>query len=115
MVIPPSGVSCTNCLYMLSFCMKRRISLFIATVFLAVQVLAFLHMAEFGLKDHKHQGKLCEISQYCELAKIAGVILPVIPAATHYVMASYIGVYSHNHNSLSYLPLQARAPPYTIC
>lgn len=51
--------------------MQRKFGLLFLVMFLAMQLLATLHMAEHGFVEHKHYGHSCGISLYCEQAKIA--------------------------------------------
>lgn len=49
--------------------MKRKLSLFLIVSFLGMQVLSFLHMAEYGFDEHEHNGRVCDVYLQCEHTK----------------------------------------------
>jgi len=52
--------------------MQKKLGLFVALLFLSVQVFSNLHMAKHGFAEHKHNGHVCDIYLHCEHSKIAG-------------------------------------------
>ncbi|MBI1364016.1 MAG: DUF2607 family protein [Proteobacteria bacterium] len=61
-------------------------ALFAALLFVAVQIGAVVHQAEYGPGEHKHHGEICQISVFSEHQKLSGtpetVIVPVYVALT---------------------------------
>jgi len=69
--------------------MKNRIALILAAVFFTAQMLSFQHMAEHGLKEHEHNGKICEVSTYYQQSKTfdSASSAPALATATSYIIA----------------------------
>ncbi len=44
--------------------MKKQLSIFLAVIFLAVQMGSFVHMAEHGFEHHEHGNNPCQIEAY---------------------------------------------------
>jgi hypothetical protein len=44
--------------------MKKQFSLFLAVMFLAVQISSFAHMAKHGFSHHEHNGNPCQVEAY---------------------------------------------------
>lgn len=91
--------------------MQKRTGLFIVLLFLSVQVLFTLHMAEHGFAEHKHNGHVCDIYLHCEHAKYStpggAVSLQAPPhIAFTIVLPELSFVRSEAHNASS-----PRAPP----
>lgn len=51
--------------------MNKKLSLFLILSILAVQVLSTLHIADYGLEEHKHNGQICDVYLHSEQAKSA--------------------------------------------
>ncbi len=49
--------------------MNKKSSFFLIVSFIAVQALAFLHMAHYGVNEHTHDGHICEIYLHGEQVK----------------------------------------------
>lgn len=91
--------------------MQKRIGLLIALLFLSVQVLSTLHMAEHGFAEHKHNGHVCDIYLHCEHSKIAGapaIDFSVDVAFVHLTLRPFTAVMLSQERHHSGDP---RAPP----
>ena len=53
--------------------MKRTTGLFMTALFLIVQMLSLLHMAEHCFAVHEHDGHVCSIYLHCERAKCVDI------------------------------------------
>ncbi len=62
--------------------MKKSFGILLAVLFLLVQTVSVMHMAEHGFAEHKHSGHTCEIYLYCDHGKLAGASTIDIPADT---------------------------------
>lgn len=49
--------------------MNRKLSLFLIISFLTVQALSALHMADYGLGEHEHNGHVCDVYLHSEHTK----------------------------------------------
>ncbi|MDG1287444.1 MAG: hypothetical protein P8P30_07745 [Rickettsiales bacterium] len=49
--------------------MNKKLSLFLILSFLAVQVFSTLHMVDYGLEKHEHNGQICDIYLHFEQSK----------------------------------------------
>ena len=58
--------------------MKKRSGLLLSAVFLSVQILSILHLAQYGFEQHQHNGHLCEIFIHNEKTQHADVPLPLL-------------------------------------
>lgn len=47
-----------------SWIMKKQFSIFLAVIFLSVQMGSFVHMAEHGFEHHDHGGNPCQVEAY---------------------------------------------------
>jgi hypothetical protein len=73
------AVFCANKLQ--RFRMKKTSSLFLTTLFLAMQMIALLHMAKYGFAKHNHDGHVCGIYLLGKQTKSVDVTPPVdLPA-----------------------------------
>lgn len=50
--------------------MARKLSFLLVAIFLCVQVLSLLHVAEYGFEKHGHNGRFCDIDFFYENQKI---------------------------------------------
>jgi len=92
--------------------MNKKLGIFLAVSFLAVQMFALLHMAEHGFKEHKHNGKTCSIYLYGEQAKffLNSTVVPVVSEPTYTFFE--IRVYKETDvHSIDFNAASPRAPP----
>ncbi len=91
--------------------LNRYFSIYIALLFLAIQVTASLHMAEHGFEEHSHNGELCDIYVHCQHTPMAdtasgeAVAAEVVSSSEPLVLAS-VAVESFSHGTAN-----PRAPP----
>ena len=92
--------------------MKRSFSILFLSLFLLVQAMAVVHIADYGADEHEHNGQLCEFYLHAENAKASD-----IPAATSITLspsnsfftafpAPFFTLQKHDGDAL------ARAPPF---
>ena len=101
-------------LYFLKVQMKKSFSLFLAVMFLAVQMLSIVHMAEHGFLEHKHDGHKCDIELYCQLAKIPVSPPPVMDLVISFFLIAMVPVAISVYRSQRYNSATARAPPFIL-
>ncbi len=91
--------------------MNKKFSLLIAIVFLTVQMLSILHMAEHGFSTHKHHGKTCDIATFCEHNQISSADNSIeLPVVNFYVIKN-ISISSIISELQKYSESNPRAPP----
>lgn len=91
--------------------MNKKFSLVIALVFLAVQMLSALHMAEHGFLQHKHYGKTCDIATFCEHNQISSASSPAkLPVVVFHPFKN-IPLSTPSAESMEYSSAHPRAPP----
>ncbi len=91
--------------------MNKKFSLLVAIVFLAVQMLSVLHLAEHGFAGHKHHGKTCDIATFCEHNKISNAYSSIkLPVVNYYIIKN-ISVRIISAVSQEYSESNPRAPP----
>ena len=89
----------------------KKISLFIIVGFLSVQMLTYLHTAQYGFEKHDHHGYVCQIYLQSEHTKYntSGAAL-LLQVATYLsfaiILFQFVFVSSTNYRGAS-----PRAPP----
>lgn len=66
--------------------MNRKLGSFLIASFLCMQMLSFLHMAEFDFKKHEHSGHVCQIYLHCEHTKYRPHNADIVLQAPEYVV-----------------------------
>lgn len=91
--------------------MNKKIGLLVIAVFLSVQMLSLLHMAEHRFEKHTHKAQICDIYLNAEQAKSADVpIITALPemAFVKAVAQRFISITLQKERFISSIP---RAPP----
>jgi hypothetical protein len=91
--------------------MNRKLGLFIVFSFFAMQVLSTLHMAEYGVEKHEHNGHICQIYLHCEHTKYSTPGAAIALYSPEYVSFTIVLPELLFVRSESYGVASPRAPP----
>ena len=91
--------------------MNRRLGAFLIVSFLCMQMLSFLHMAEFGFEKHEHSGHVCQIYLHCEHTKYRPHNASIVLQAPKYVLFTITLSELLFLRSQSYGAASPRSPP----
>ena len=91
--------------------MRRTLGLLFITLFLSVQMLSLLHMAEYHFEKHTHNGKVCSIYLYCQQSKSSATVTPVILPPPSFVEARLPGFIAASFIKEIFNSASPRAPP----
>ncbi len=94
--------------------MSRKFSFLLALGFLILQPLSVMHMAKHGFVDHKHYGKICDISIVWEQSKIGSTTSNVILPVNVFFVVQNIPVDNFAVKLVEYSLSTPRAPPAII-
>ncbi|MDA0782272.1 MAG: hypothetical protein PQ612_07925 [Rickettsiales bacterium] len=92
--------------------MSKKLGLFIIVSLVSVQILSFLHMANYGLEKHEHDGRVCDIYLHCENTKHSTPSVAVVPNLTEYSTFSLALPELTLVGLQSYSLASPRAPPF---
>lgn len=94
--------------------MKKQLSIFLAVVFLTMQMASFTHMAELGFEHHEHDGHPCQIDAYFHASHSFDSAVPEVAVAHSPVIETIR--FSFVDSSQRLLEISnfkfARAPPH---
>ncbi|HCC53758.1 MAG TPA: hypothetical protein DEQ20_02365 [Desulfobulbaceae bacterium] len=91
--------------------MKKKLTLTLATVFWAVQLLALLHMAECGFGKHEHDGQTCGIYLSTEQSKYCAIEKPVSVSRLEFAQGFVVFPTQTCTSCQTFIPSSPRAPP----
>lgn len=94
--------------------MHKKLGLVLVVVFLSVQMLSLLHMAEHNFEKHEHNGKICSIFLYGEQTKSADTATPLVLSEQIFTEAKIQSFVSIFLSKALYKGATPRAPPILL-